>query len=171
MNTAILTVALVGAWLPGVNAVPAWQASYSQAQQQSSAQRKPLVVVFGSGPNGWTKVIRSDGPTTEFTKLLSDHYVCVYVDTANAAGKKLAHDFDISQGLGLVISDRAGSMQAFWHQGDMSNQNMTTYLTKFANPNLVVQTTETAATPRTSFYPAMNGGGQEPSRTIRSANC
>ena len=170
MNTAILTIALVGAWLPGVNAVPAWQVSYSQAQQQSSAQKKPLVVVFGSGPNGWTKVIRADGPTTEVTKLLSDNYVCFYVDTANASGKKLAHDFDISNGLGLVISDRAGGMQAFWHQGDISNQNMATYLTKFADPNLVVQITETAATPRTSFYPAMNGG-QEPSRTIRSANC
>jgi hypothetical protein len=54
----------------------------------------------------------------------------------------------------MVISDRAGSHQAFWHQGDMSNQDMARCLETYADPRMVVQTTAPATTSRDSSYPA-----------------
>lgn len=166
MNTAILTLALTSALL-----APTWQSSYSLAHQHAVAQKKPLVVVFGSGPNGWTKVIRDEKPAPEISKLLADQYVYVYVDTTSPDGKKLAQNFDVSGNLGVVISDRAGSLQAFWHQGDLTNQNMLHYLQKYADPRMVVSRTETATTSRTSFYPGSYSQSQAPTRTISSANC
>ena len=154
MNTAILTVVLTGALLAGQNATPTWRNDYRQAQQQAATAKKPLVVVFGSGANGWAKVIRAESPSVDVNKLLSDSYVCMYVDTTSPEGKKLAQNFEISGSVGIVISDRTGAMQAFWHQGDLSNQSMVHYLHKYAEPQLVVHGTETAGnTSRTSFYP------------------
>jgi hypothetical protein len=170
LNTSILTIALAGALMPGLNLAPTWHTNYGLAQQQSAAQKKPLVVVFGSGANGWAKVIRAEAPTPEVAKLLFDNYVCVYVDTANSAGKKIAQDFEISGSVGVVIGDRKGLTQAFWHQGDLTNASMTSYLTKYADPNVLVQGTETANTVRTSYYPG-GTSSQGGTRTISSANC
>jgi len=157
MNTSILTVVLTSALLAGQSGTPSWQNDYTQAQQQGSAQKKPLVVVFGAGPNAWAKVVRESAPSADMTKLLADKYVCVYVDTATPAGKKLAQDFGINGSVGMVISDRQGSSQAFWHQGDMTNQTVLQYLQKYSNPDVVVRTTETMARSRTSFYPSSEG--------------
>ena len=154
MNTSILTVVLTSALLAGQSPQnPTWQNDYSQAQQQGAAQKKPLVVVFGSGANGWAKVVREASPSADVAKLLADKYVCVYVDTATPAGAKRAQSFGINGNVGIVISDRAGTSQAFWHQGDLPNQAMVTYLQKYSNQDVVVQRTETVST-RTSFYPA-----------------
>jgi hypothetical protein len=68
-----------------------------------------LLVFFGAGAKGWANVVREQTPDPEVTKLLSDRYVCVFVDTGSATGKKLAQNFDISGNVGMVISDRTGS--------------------------------------------------------------
>jgi hypothetical protein len=154
MNTSILTVVLASALLAGQNGTPTWQNDYSKAQKQGSAQKKPLLVLFGSGANGWAKVVREAPPAADVTKLMADQYVCVYVDTASPAGKKLAQDFGINGTMGVVISDRDGTSQAFWHQGDMTNQNLARLLQKYSDPKVSVRTTETAGnTSRTSLYP------------------
>ena len=170
MNTSILAIALAGVLLPGMNVAPTWHTNYGLAQQQSAAQKKPLVVVFGSGANGWSKVIRAEAPAPEVAKLLFDNYVCVYVDTANSKGKKIAQDFEISGSVGVVIGDRKGLTQAFWHQGDLTNDSMRSYLTKYADPHVAVQGTETVNTVRTSFYPA-GSSSQGTMRTMSSGNC
>jgi hypothetical protein len=171
MNTTILTVVLTGALLAGQNGTPIWQNDYSKAQEQASAQKKPLVVVFGSGANGWAKVIR-EAPTPDLTKLLADKYVCVYVDTASQAGRKLAQDFDITGNLGLVIGDLEGTSQAFWHQGDLTNTSMLHYLEKYGDPRVPVRGTETVNTLRTSYYPPNASQGNSPSiGSMRSRNC
>ncbi len=171
MNTSILTIALASALLVGNNAVPSWQDSYTAAQAQVTTQKKPMVVVFGSGANGWAKVVRNEAPSPGVAKLLAEKFVCVYVDTTKPAGQKLAQDFEIQSGLGLIISDRTGASQAFWHQGDMTNDNLTQYLTKYADPQVSVQRTETnAPASRFSYYPFSNGS-QVPSRTMSSGSC
>jgi hypothetical protein len=162
MNTALLSLALSSALL-----APSWATSYSDAQSQAAAQKKPLVIVFGSGAKGWANVVREDGPTPQVSRLLAEHYVCVYVDTANAEGKTLAQTFAINGSVGMVISDRAGSVQAFWHQGDLSNQQMTQYLQKYADPQVAINGTETVNTFRNSFYPPQ--GSFAPA--ARPANC
>jgi hypothetical protein len=152
MHTAILTAALI-ALAPAAPASASWESSYTHAQRHAAAQKKPLVVVFGSGGNGWTNVVSSGTPAREVNKLLAEKYVCLYVDTNSAAGQKLAQDFEIADGVGMVISDRSGESQAFWHNGDMTNGNLEHYLTKYANPDVVVGRTETYNTQRTSYYP------------------
>lgn len=154
MNTSILTVVLASSLLAGQNGTPNWQSSYSHAQQIGTEQKKPIAVVFGSGANGWNKVVRDSAPAAEVTQLLAAQYVCVYVDTASSAGKKLAEGFGITRDSGVVLSDRGGSVQAFWHQGDLTNQALTFYLQKYSSPNAVVRGTETLNPARTSFYPA-----------------
>src|ERR1019366_1476441 len=116
MHTFLTTVALIVA-APAAT----WEISYSNGQQLAAAQHKPLVVVFAPGANGWTKVVRAEAPAKELTKILAEQYVCVFIDTATPQGNSLAQNFDISGGVGMVISDRHGGSQAFWHQGDLPN--------------------------------------------------
>jgi hypothetical protein len=142
MNTSIFTAIVAGILLAGQNATPSWLNSYGEAKQQGAAQKKPLAVVFGSGANGWTKVVREAIPTSEVMQLLADKYVCVYIDTASPTGKKIAQDFGVTGNVGMVISDRAGSLQAFWHQGDLTNKSMVRYLERFSDPQWVVRSTE-----------------------------
>jgi hypothetical protein len=152
MNTTILTVVLAGALLAGQNGSPTWQNSYATAQKMGTEQHKPVLVVIGSGADGWTKVIREAAPSSDVTQMLAK-YVCVYIDSTTPEGKKLAQSFEIT-GSGLIISDRSGSYQAFWHQGDLTNQEMARYLETYADPRMVVQTTATVNTLRGSSYPA-----------------
>jgi hypothetical protein len=164
MHTFFLILALTA-----VSPATAWENNYVNAQQHALEQKKPLVVLFGSGANGWT-ALRGDSPQSEAARLISQHYVCVYVDTSNSVGKQLAQNFALSQGAGLVISDRNGSTQAFWHQGDMEQATLIPYLQKYADPLVVVNTTETVNTVRASYYPATSGYQAAP-RAITSGNC
>ena len=150
MHTAILTVALVA-----LTPAAAWESSYSHAKEQAAAQKRPLVIVFGPGSDSWTKVVKAESPAPEISKILAEKYVCLYVDTTTAAGRKLAADYEIANAVGLIISDRNLESQAFWHQGDMSNQSLMHYLTKYGDPSVVVRTTETVNTYRNSYYPSM----------------
>lgn len=141
-----------------------WESSYTQAQEQATTQQKPLVIMFGPGGNGWTKTVRTDGSTPQVQKLLAEHYVCVYLDTDTAYGQRLAQTFQIQGGVGMVIGDRRGTTQAFWHQGELSQENMTHYLTKYADPSLVVNQTETV---RPAYYPSLPA----PVNSGRPVNC
>lgn len=154
MNTSILTVVLAGSLLAGQDGMPTWQNSYTKAQEMGASQKKPLAIVIGSGSNGWSKVVREATPATEVTQLLREQYICVYIDSATPAGKKFAADLGITQSSGIILSDRACSLQAFWHQGDLTSQVLAGYLKKYSDPQVVVRGTETASTSRTSFYPS-----------------
>jgi hypothetical protein len=164
MNTSILTALLLSSLF-----VPTWHGNYSQAQREAANQKKPLVVVFGSGSNSWSKIIRDKAPTEEVSKLLLKDYVCVYVDTDMPDGQRLAKSFELTGKVGLVISDRALSTQAFWHQGDMTHDHALHYLQKYARPDIVVQGTETTTMSRVSYYPSQAPNFQ--TRSISSASC
>ena len=145
MNTAFVLATLTSLVLGVSPTTPTWNGSYSQAQEEA-AGKKPLAVVFGSGQEGWTKLVRSE----ESKKLLSEQYVCVYVDTASEAGKKLAGTFAIKNATGLVLSDRSGAVQAYWHNGDLAETNLLRSLRKYGAPQVVVSTTEREAVTRVS---------------------
>jgi hypothetical protein len=147
MNTAFVLATLTSFVLGASPSTPAWNGSYSQAQEEA-AGKKPLAVVFGSGQEGWTKLVRSE----ESKKLLSEQYVCVYVDTASEAGKKLAGAFAITNATGVVLSDRSGAVQAYWHNGDLADASLVRSLRKFGDPQVVVNTTEREAITRVSNY-------------------
>ncbi len=143
MNTSILTVAFAGVLLAGPSAAPNWHVQYTQARKMGAQQQKPLVVVFGSGDKGMANLVREEAVAADANKLLNDKFVCVYVDVATSAGKSIAQSFEITGNVGIVISDRTGELQAFWHQGHMTNQVLIGTLQKFADSQGIVRTTET----------------------------
>src|SRR4051794_33947192 len=101
MHTSITVFALLSL-LP----LPGWQTDYGTARQQAQKAGKPLAVVFGSGKAGYDKVAR-EGLNAATRRVLSDEYVCCYVDVSTKGGQQLAAAFEITKGVGIVVSDRA----------------------------------------------------------------
>jgi hypothetical protein len=120
---------------------PTWLADYGTAQARVTAAGKPMAVFVGQGHDGWSKVVRDGALDPELNKLLADKYVCLYVDTDTAAGRKLAGAFQVAR-RGLVISDRAGTSQAFSLSGDLTRAELGRALVKYAD-SAEAQVTET----------------------------
>jgi hypothetical protein len=160
MRTSIIALALLAAApaLARAESLP-WQTDYSAAQQKAVAQQKPLAVVFGHGANGWQQ-LGGGTLSDDASRTLGDSYVCCYVDTATPAGQVLARQFDIGGKIGVVLSDRTGNLQAFWHDGALSADALSGYLSKYADPQRTVATTDTRlSTTRTSYYPPSDYSG------------
>src|SRR5262249_47736318 len=62
-----------------------------------------------------------------------------------------ARDFEVSEGVGLIISDRTGQLQAFRHEGTLAGDDLTSYLERYSATGRVAQTTETHQSQRTSY--------------------
>jgi hypothetical protein len=151
MYTSVMLLALSG--LVGAAAdAPVWQNDYSAAQKQGETQSKPLAVFLAPGENGWDKLSREGGLEKEAKQLLAGKYVPVYVNTDTDAGKRLARAFEMSSDKGIVLSDRTGAVQAFWHEGDLANQDLVRYLQRYSDSQLVIRTTETNPSERVSYY-------------------
>jgi hypothetical protein len=123
-----------------VSTNPAWLNDYAAARERVNAVGRPMAVFVGSGQDGWTKVVKDGAVSAEVRKLLADKFVCLYVDTDTRAGKTLAGAFQVSA-KGLVISDRAGTSQAYSLSGDLTGPELARTLEKYADRE--VQSTET----------------------------
>lgn len=156
MCTSMFWLALVGFFMPntGGSSGPVWLQEYSIARQRVAEQQKPLAVFVGTGESGWEDVSEEGRLGKEVVRVLKENYVCLYVNTENGAGLRLARALDIAEGLGIVISSPGGDLQAFRHEGDLSNRQLARYLRRFADPNTEVETTETVRSERQSYYPA-----------------
>lgn len=163
MYTSLLLVALASGVTPTTseNLSPRWLDDYAAALTLGNQDGKPLAVFIGSGESGWEKLSR-DGKIGKDTRaLLGAQYVCLYIDTGRDAGNQLARAFNVADGVGLVISNRAGDKQAFHHRGDLKEATLEYYLKRFADPNFVIRTTETNPPERgssQSFYQPSAGG-------------
>ena len=109
MNTSMLAVAVLSSVL-AQGPEPGWRSDYHRAQTVGTAQKKPMALVFGSGPSGWNKIALEGKLEAATAKLLADRYLCVYVDTTDPAGKTLAESFEMPKGLGVVLSDSFAAM-------------------------------------------------------------
>jgi hypothetical protein len=153
MYTSVALLALANFIAPSPAPVSLhWSADYWSAHKNAQKDQKPLVVFFGTGQSGFHKLSWEGNLTEPIQKILADKYVCVYLDTAKDEGKNLAEEFEITKGLGLVISDRSGKIQAFHHDGGLATSALATKLQRFADPDLEVQSTESNS--RTSYYPS-----------------
>jgi hypothetical protein len=150
MYTSVVLFALSGAVAAGDS--PSWLNDYSAARQQSASQQKPLAVVLASGNAGYNKLSRGDELSDAVKQTLASKYICVYVNTGTNEGQQLATDFEMPNGLGIVISDRTGRLQAFRHEGELSNNDLERALQRYADPERVARTTETNVDERTSYY-------------------
>jgi hypothetical protein len=153
MCTTVVLVALSGTLASSVSSTePGWLNEYGKARLRGQQEEKPLAVFIGSGKAGWEQVSREGKLAREVKQLLAQNYVCLYVDTAEEAGKRLAMAFEVTYGPGLVISNHSGNVQAFRHEGDLDNPALEQYLRRFADPNQVVTRTETNPSSRVSYY-------------------
>lgn len=122
---------------------PTWLQDYSQARKQGQSDQRPVLVIVAAGENGFQKIAREGAISKEANEALSARYVCVHVDSGTEAGCGLAKSFGLSNGLGIVISDKSGQYQAFYHEGNLSNVNLVRYLARYGDPNRIFVTTET----------------------------
>src|SRR5262249_1929447 len=123
-------------------------------QKVARKEDRPLAVFVGSGDAGYNGVSRQGTLTTGVRKLLKDGYVCVYLDADKPGCQKLIDALEITRGNGLVVSDRTGQLQAFHHDGTLSDAALARQLQRFSNPTFAIRTTETNGTSRVSYYPS-----------------
>jgi hypothetical protein len=156
MYTSIVLIALAGSAAPSTLSAKAvaWESDYDAAYRQGGRDRKPLAVVFGSGPNGWESLSKEGRLSNEVHDLLLAHYVCVYIDTDKSAGRRLASTFEMGPPTGLVISDHTGEYQAFRQEGGITNDDLERQLRKYSNPERVVRRTESNVKVETRYYPS-----------------
>jgi hypothetical protein len=67
----------------------------------------------------------------------------------------LARDFEINEFRGIVISNSTGELQAFRHEGNLRNEDLTYYLERFSDPNLAVSHTQTNPPERNHSAPVV----------------
>jgi hypothetical protein len=152
MHTSVLLIALSGVSSPSyVEEAPTWHTDYSAARKQCQSEKKPMAVFVNSGKEGWHKLAKDGSLGNEIEKTLATRYVCLYVDSATMAGKALASALGLETGRGLVISDSSAQAMAFYHEGGLANRDMARYLNRFADPDRVVQYTETNPAPASSY--------------------
>jgi hypothetical protein len=160
MYTSIVLLALTGSVVASTPEALTWEENYDQARQTGMTEKKPLAVIFGSGQGGFAKVSRDGHLSQAVEKTLGDSYVCLYVDVTTEAGKKLASSFAITKGTGMVLSDRSGQVQAFYHDGDLSDADLAKWVTRFGDPSVTVRTTMTNdSSTQVSMYPTDRLGG------------
>jgi hypothetical protein len=131
---------------------PSWRADYSIALKEGQQSRKPLAVFIGTGKSGWDRLTKGGKLDSEINRVLSSKYVCVYVDTTQSAGRRLASDFELTDGVGIVLSDYTGTVQAFRHQGVLADRELLQKLNRYADPERVIRSTEGAEVTRVSNY-------------------
>jgi len=158
MYTSILLAALTSL-APMAESVqaPVWHQDYVGARTQAAQSKKPLAIFLAPGKEGWNTLGRNGGLTEEAKRLLGTNYTCVHVDTATERGLQLAKQFELPEGQGIVFSDGRAQLQAFWHKGDLADQDLVRYLKRFADPERVVQYTQTNPESPSGPAPAAQG--------------
>jgi hypothetical protein len=137
MYTSIVLVAMLG---PGgtseapASKSPSWLGSYSTARKMSRLEQKPLAVFIGAGRDGFGQVCKGQALPAEAREVLAANYVCVYLDTETPPGRKLATEFEMGAGPGLVLSSD-GENQTFRHTGQLTRADLAQHLRQQAGLN------------------------------------
>jgi hypothetical protein len=143
ITTTLAVLALAGALNTGASPSPGWQMDYAHAMSIASAERKPMAVFIGHGATTPARMIADGTISSDAARLLKDSYVSVFLDTETKAGKQLASQLDLSEG--LVISSPGGSHQALRHNGNVSGKALTQELTTYATAGQPQTTVSTGA--------------------------
>ena len=124
----LLALQLIGT----MSAAPSWNRDYGEALTRAGATKKPVAVFIASGKEGWKSVTTEGELGLEARRLLASHYICVYVDSAQAAQKGLVQSFDAGQQPLVVLSNHSGRYQAYRHSGKLANAGLAQALERHA---------------------------------------
>jgi hypothetical protein len=131
ITTTLAVLALAGGIGSGaIPSAPNWQTDYAQAMTRASAEGKPIAVFIGHGGESYKKMLAEGTIPADAVRVLSNSYVCMYLDSDAPNGKELAGRFEITEG--LIISSPGGNLQAYRHNGVVSGADLTKSLTQFA---------------------------------------
>jgi hypothetical protein len=171
MTTTILA-AMALALAPAAKPEFQAQTDYTQALKQAATEKKPMAVLIGKGDT-FAKLMADANLSAEAKKALTEKYVCVSVNVDTDAGKTLAGQFQLSDG--LVISSAGGTHQALRQSGAVSAADLSKHTVAFADATGVPATTVTAGAPvvtSTSFYaPPAAPGAVYPAGGCPNGNC
>lgn len=137
-----------------------WKKSYWEARDQGQKVKKPLAVIVGTGPTGFQQVLSDGTLSSDVRKILADEYIPVYLDADKAENAKLIQELGILSKKGVVLSCRAGETQAYFHEGSLSEVELTRQLKHFADPNVSIRSTLNGSgrysyyQPSSSFQPS-----------------
>lgn len=139
MFTTSLTAAMVaGLFASGsILGLPEWTDSYGKAMAQAGERNKPVAVFLAAGD--MKTLLSGQGLGSEALKSLKSDYIAVRIDTTTADGKKMAEAFGMTHG--VILSDRSGKQMALKHEGTLTPEQVSEYLTKYAGVT-TVSTTE-----------------------------
>lgn len=147
-TTSLSAAVIAGLFASGSLAgSPEWTESYGKAMAQVGEKRKPVAVFLSAGD--LTKLTNGKGMGADALKSLKSDYIAVRVDTTTEDGKKMAEAFGLTEG--VVLSDRSGKQMALKHEGQLSPEQLSEYLTKYASVE-TAQTTEHRSTAAVTQY-------------------
>jgi hypothetical protein len=150
--TTLFSLLALSAYAATFPVNPSWHSDYSAAAAQGIRENKPLAIFLAPGPAAWDKVLHDGTLSPDAQRLLTTKYVPVYLNTETAPGRRLASSFEMPGGVGLVLSDREGERQAYWHEGILEVEELTRALEKNADRDGPVLKTETNLVTQTSSY-------------------
>ncbi len=138
MFTTSMTAAVIaGLFASGsLASQPDWTESYGKAMVQAGEKQRPVAVFLSAGE--LTKLTNGKVLASDALKSLKSNFIPVKVDTTTEEGKQLATAFGMTQG--VVISDRSGKLVALRHEGEVTPEQVSEYLTKFEKVETVVNT-------------------------------
>ena len=126
-----------------------------------SRENKPLVVVIGSGKTDWAHLAKPAEQDDTINQTLRSSYVCLFVDTDTTEGQQVARSFEMS-GPGVVISNRAGDLQAYRKTGEVPAGELAKELVNHTDDGYVARKvappTAPAAVQQPVYYPSFYGG-------------
>lgn len=129
-------VMYAGAAEKGAMMGPMWMKDYATGLKCSREQHKPLAIFVGCGADGWRKVVRGGKPGAKVENMLGKEFVCVYLDAETPAGKQMAATLKVSDDMGVVLGDRAGTYIDHRHNGSMSEDELSDCLSRCCAMNM-----------------------------------
>jgi hypothetical protein len=142
-------MALTGLLAPAAKNEVRAQTDYAFALRQAASEKKPMAVLIGKG-DPFAKLALDAGLSAEAKKLLAEKYVCVSVNVETEAGKALAGQFQLTDG--LVISSVGGTHQALRQPGSVTVTDLAKHTAAYADVPGTPATTVTVGVPVTASY-------------------
>lgn len=147
-STTLAAAALGGLLVSGsITPQPTWQTDYRTALTLSAESHRPMAVFIA--PGGSDKLVVDGKIGVGAAAVLRQSYVCLAVDTTTPNGQAVAGVFGLNEG--LIISDKSGGVQALRHQGTVTQEDLTKYVTTYADAQ-ITQTQYVGAAYPPSYY-------------------